>query len=334
MRPCPCARLAVGLADDLTPVVAVNRDSTRVPNLLVAGVSRAGTTSMFHYLAQHPDVIASDVKELRYFTPLRYGEPLAPVESYAAHFPHDARQQYALEATPGYFYGGRALARGISAICPPDTHVVVSLRSPLERCWSWFGFVKSRLRIPKDMTFETYVDRCEQLHLAGIDDRVEHQPFWGLGGGCYSRWLDDWVDEFGDRFRVVFFDDLTEAPHRVITELCAWLGLDREPVDRFDFSVDNKTQQYRHQALQKVAIGLNRQAESLFHSHRHVKRVLRRGYFMVNKAPAQPGMTPAMRARLADFYRPHNKRLSEQLAELGLELPVSWSSDGHRQAAG
>jgi hypothetical protein len=312
----------------------VNRDSTRVANLLVAGVSRAGTTSMFHYLAQHPDVVGSDVKELRYFTPLRYGEPLAPVESYAAHFPRTGRHRYALEATPGYFYGGRALARGIRRVCPPDTHVVVSLRSPLERCWSWFGFVKSRLRIPKDMTFETYVNRCEQLHLAGIDDRVEYQPFWGLGGGCYSRWLDEWVEEFGDHFRLVFFDDLVETPQDVVSGLCEWLDLDRGPVDGFDFGVDNMTQQYRHQGLQKVAIGLNRHAEPLFHNHRHVKRVLRRGYYLVNRAPAQPGMSAAMRARLTDFYRPHNKRLGEQLAGLGLQVPASWSIDGHRQAAG
>ena len=45
--------------------------SGRLPNLLVAGVSRGGTTSMFHYLGQHSEVGTSDVKELRYFTPLR-----------------------------------------------------------------------------------------------------------------------------------------------------------------------------------------------------------------------------------------------------------------------
>src|SRR5665809_53913 len=127
-------------------------DRQRLPNLLIAGVSRAGTTSLFRYLGQHPDVCASDVKELRYFTPLRYGDPPGPVETYAAHFGGCADTRYRLEATPGYFYGGRALARGIHEVCPADSRVVVSLRSPADRCWSWFSFVKSRLRIPQGMS--------------------------------------------------------------------------------------------------------------------------------------------------------------------------------------
>ena len=48
----------------------------RLPNLVVIGVSKAGTTSLFEYLGRHRDVGLSDLKELRYFTPLRYGEPL------------------------------------------------------------------------------------------------------------------------------------------------------------------------------------------------------------------------------------------------------------------
>ena len=45
----------------------------RLPNLVIAGVPKAGTTSLFNYLAQHPDICPSDVKETRYFEPLRYG---------------------------------------------------------------------------------------------------------------------------------------------------------------------------------------------------------------------------------------------------------------------
>ena len=82
-------------------------DSTsyRLPNLVIAGVSRAGTTSLFRYLAQHPDVGTSDVKELRYFSAVRHGQPLEPLDMYAAHF-KACTQAFAVEATPGYFYGG------------------------------------------------------------------------------------------------------------------------------------------------------------------------------------------------------------------------------------
>jgi hypothetical protein len=297
--------------------------SGRLPNLVIAGVSKAGTTSLFHYLGQHPDIGTADVKELRYFTPLRYGEPLGPVEDYAAHFAACEDQAYALEATPGYFYGGAALAEGLDRTCP-DVRVLVSLRSPADRCWSWFGFVKSRMRIPKEMTFAAYLDRCEQLHAQGVDGTVENQPFWGLGGGCYDQWWDAWHDRYGERLKVVMFEELAADPATVVRAVCAWLGLDTEPVEKFAYDVDNKTQQYRHKSLQRAAVELNRRGEAFFHQHQQLKRTLRRVYYAANRAPADSGMPAALRARLEEFYLPHNNRLAERLAGVGVRLPGSW----------
>lgn len=298
--------------------------SPRLPNLIVAGVSRAGTTSLFHYLRQHSEVSASDVKELRYFTPLRYGAELAPAETYADHFRWCAGTRYWMEATPGYFYGGRPLARGITQVCPADSRVVVSLRSPVDRCWSWFAFVKSRLRLPPEMTFEEYVERCLELHDAGTDDRLEHQPYWGVGGGCYATWLDSWVEELGDRFRLLFFEDLTTNPAGVTRDLFGWLGLDQQEVGRIEFDVQNKSRQYHYQLLHRAAVIANRRTEAFFHRHPRSKRLIRRGYYAMNRGKSESAMSPEMRARLNEFYRPHNQQLAHQLAPLGLTLPAAW----------
>ena len=146
---------------DESPVRETRGTEGRLPNLVIAGVPKAGTTSLFSYLAQHPEVCGSDVKEPRYFNPLRLGGELGPIEEYTAHFAHCAGQRYAMEASPGYFYGGRTLARGLLEALP-DPRVVLILRAPGERCWSWFRFVKTRLHIPKDMSFDVYLDRCEE----------------------------------------------------------------------------------------------------------------------------------------------------------------------------
>lgn len=298
-------------------------DQNRLPNLIIAGVSKAGTTSLFNYLARHPDVGTSDVKEVRYFTPLRSGKPLEPLATYTAHFPNCSDRKVVLEATPGYFYGGRAIASAIRASCP-GVRVLVSLRTPEERCWSWFGFVKSRLRIPKEITFEQYLDRCEELHRAGVDGEVEHQPYWGLGGGCYAQWFDSWVHEFGDRYRVLFFDDLVSDPASLVTSVCGWLGLETAPLEAFDYAVENKTEQYRHRGLQRAAVTLNRRLEQALRRHPTVKRRLRRGYYLLNRAPTESGMPPDQWERLRAFYRPYNEQLAEQLAAVGLRLPPSW----------
>ena len=297
----------------------------RLPNLVIAGVSKAGTTSLFHYLGQHPDIGTADVKEVRYFTPLRYGQPLEALDCYTAHFAGCLGTAYALEATPGYYYGGAALARGLDTTLP-GARVLVSLRSPIDRCWSWFGFVKSRLRIPKEMSFAEYVDRCARLHALGVDDTVENQPYWGIGGGCYARWWESWRDTFGDRLKVVMFEELVADPAAVVRGICDWLGLDSAPVADFSFALDNKTEQYRHRTLQKAAVGLNRRGEVFFHQHQSLKRTLRRVYYAANRAPGDPGMSADVRERLADFYRPHNARLAVQLAEVGMALPERWDA--------
>src|SRR4028119_1824807 len=90
----------------------------RLPNLIIAGVAKAGTTSLFNYLAQHPEVFPSDVKETRYFDALRFGEQLDPLERYAEYFRRRTSERYAVEATPSYFQGGSRTAGAIRPALP------------------------------------------------------------------------------------------------------------------------------------------------------------------------------------------------------------------------
>ncbi len=304
----------------------------RVPNLIIAGASKAGTTSLYYYLAQHPEVCPSDIKELRYFVPLRHGRSVAPVQSYAAHFSHCGQTRYAMEATPEYFYGGSTIARAMHKTCG-DVRVVVSLRSPEERCWSWFRFVRSRTRIPKEMSFEEYLDRCERLHRAGTDGDADNAAFGGLGGGCYDTYLDSWVAEFGANFQLVFFDDLVDRRDDTLKDLCAWLDIDTSVVDCFDYSVENKTEQYHSRRLQEAAVAFNRRHEGFFARHREAKRSLRRAYYMLNRSRADLTMSDVARERLRVFYEPHIERLRAQLATMGRTLPNSWCPEGTSAAA-
>jgi len=297
----------------------------RLANLVVIGVSKAGTTSLFESLGRHPDIGLSDLKELRYFSPIRYGEPLEPPASYAQHFRHCLHERYAAEATPGYFYGGRPLAHAMRQTCG-SVRVVLSLREPGDRCWSWFQFMKSRTRIPKDLHFDDYLDRCEQLHRARVADAVENQAYWGLGGSCYSSWLDDWIDEFGDDLRGVFFDDIVTEPRGVMDGLFDWLGLDPTLAQTDGLPAANKTEQYRNRTAQRTALAVNRRGERFFRRHPWLKRGLRSGYYAVNKAARRETMTPTSRERLNGFYREYNTRLASQLTRLEMDLPDSWGA--------
>jgi hypothetical protein len=298
-----------------------------LPNLVIAGVAKAGTTSLFSYLAQHPEICGSDVKETRYFEPLRLGGELEPIERYAAHFRQWRGERYTLEATPGYFNGGRRVAAAMRALLP-EVRVVVILRDPADRCWSYFRFAKSRGDIPDGMDFEGYIERCAQLHERGEDELRENRVYLGLSGGCYAQWLPDWSDELQDRLKIVYFDDLSDDAPTVVKQLCGWLDIDADAVDRFQLSVENKTEQVRSNVAQQAALALNRRAEPFFRRHPAVKRRLRRLYYGINREGAQLTVSPAAAKRMADFYEPWDELLVSQLEALGEPLPL-WSTVPH-----
>jgi hypothetical protein len=301
----------------------------RLPNLIIAGVSKGGTTSLFRYLAQHPDICPSSVKELRYFEPLRYGEPLPAIESYARHFEHCSGRRYRMEATPSYFGGGRAVASAMRDSLDDDARVVVSLREPVQRCWSWYQFVRGRARIPKGMRFEQYLDICEELHAAGLDGLRENQPYSGLLGGCYDESLRAWQELFGARLHILFFDDLVADPRGAVVETLRWLDADPRAAADFSYTVENRSVQYRSRPVLAAALFLNRRGERFFQRHAGLKHVLRGAYHAVNRdTAAAEVLSSAARNRLAAFYAPHNEGVAQLLRSAGLTGLPAWLSEG------
>jgi hypothetical protein len=300
-----------------------------LPNLLIAGVAKAGTTSLFRYLAQHPDVCPSDLKELRYFSALFYGEPLGPLDDYRKHFAHCGPARYRMEGTPGYYSGGRRVADAVNDLLP-EARVIVCFRNPVERCWSWFGFQRSRGRVPKDMTFTEYLDRCEELRRESTDDTREGQPFWGMRGGCYDLWIDSWLEVLRERLHVVFFERLARDPRGVVEELCGWLDIDRAVCSTFRYDVENRTVQYRNKQLQRGAVALNRRGERLFAAHPRLKRNLRTAYYWLNSETNGYRLDARDRERLEAFYAPHNERLATALATAGVVDGPDWLRLSHR----
>jgi hypothetical protein len=283
-------------------------------------VAKAGTTSLFNYLAQHPEICPSDVKETRYFDPLRFGEALSPIEAYAAHFRHWKGERYRLEATPTYFYGGRRIASAIREALP-QVRVVVILRNPADRCWSDFRFEQSRGRVPATMDFDAYLDRCETLRAQGVDRLHENRSFTGLVDGCYANWLGDWFIELGARLKVIYFDDLSNDASATVADICSWLDLDGGMVDRFDLAVENKTEQVRSQTVQQMALLVNRRAEGFFRRHPTVKRRLRGVYYLANREPAELTMSASAARRMAEFYQPCDAGLASLLEAMGVPRP-------------
>ena len=99
-----------------------------LPNLVIAGVTKSGTSSLYWYLVQHPEICGATNPQVNHFAPLRYGLPPEPLDAYERHFSQWSGERYRLEKSPTYFAGGHRLVdeidrdpRGlvVLAVCPP-----------------------------------------------------------------------------------------------------------------------------------------------------------------------------------------------------------------------
>jgi Sulfotransferase domain len=293
----------------------------RLPNLVIAGVGKAGTTSLFWYLSQHPDICASSVKEPRYFRLPDDATELPPLEGYAQHFAHCGSQRYVMEASPQYFKGGpRTIALMKQVLGEP--RVILMFREPADRMWSEYRFKKARMSFPASLTFEDYVAACERVRDAHEPRNRENELYYTLAGGPYIDNVVPWLDAFGPDLMVGFFERMASDPPSFVAEVCGWLDIDAGAVRSFNYSVENKSVQYRNPTLQRLAMSLN--AERLLRNRRRLKGPLRRLYYSVNRARGSERMAPETRRRLNELFAPSNARLAEELKARGYAGLPDW----------
>ncbi len=287
---------------------------------IIAGVNKAGTTSLFVSLSTHPDVAPSSIKETRFFLPARYGTPLGPAAEWDAYFAAAGDRPVHLEATPSYFYGGAAVAEAMRTRLV-DPRALVVLREPVSRAISFFTYQKVRLRFPADYPIADYLADADRLMPADFDD-PDNEKYMAFRGGCYADFLPGWFDVLGaDHVRVIDFARLVGDPVTTLHETAEWLDIDpaRFPADAL--SSENRTTGFKNEGLQRVALAGNDKLESLLRRHPELKRKLRAFYYRLNGRPAEERIPDAVRAELAARYEEPNARLAQQLDDAGMPLP-------------
>jgi hypothetical protein len=302
--------------------------NTRLPNLLLAGVTKAGTTSLFSYLAQHPEICGASLKEPEYFSRLVYPDAtLEPPAEYERYFRHCRNERYVLEASANYWYGGpRLLAATEKMLGRP--RYIISLRDPVERFWSDFTYMHSKRLLDPDMSVHAFLDRCLELRSTGDDFTETGRRFRTLSTGFYVEFLGDWLAQVGDRSRIVFFEHLTTEPIAVVGALLEWLDLDPAGAERFDYSERNQTINHRSARFQRLAYsGAARVSNSLRH-HPRAKDLMAGVYYRLNSAGARDeSLNADVRARLGELYADANRQLRKELHAYGYQRFPAWIAE-------
>ena len=293
-----------------------------VANAIIAGVNKAGTTSLFVTLAEHPDIAPASVKETKYFLPARWGEPLDARAVYETYWDHAGAAPVRLEATPAYFSGGRALVGKVREVCG-SPKIIVVLREPVSRLLSYFAFQQARLRIPETMTLDEYLAQADARSVDDFRD-PDNEIYFGARGGVYADYLPDWAAEFDTDVLVLFFDDLVARPAETVARTVSFLGLDAERLADAGLSSENRTTGFRSSRFQRVALDVNDRFEPFLRRHHAVKRRLRSTYFRLNGRPLPVVVSEDERAALAARYAEPNARLADQLTAMGVTDLPTW----------
>ena len=211
--------------------VALGRGA--LPNALVIGASKGGTTSVYRWLARHPQVCASRVKEVRYFN----GHYEKGPRWYAAQFAPKPGQRVLMEASPSYLWDPGVPERVRSLLGTPK--LVVLLREPVDRAWSQY-WMRVR-RSGETASFPEVIRReaeafglAGQMPLHGSVDGLRYGRNSYLGKGLYGPQIERWLSLFPrECFHFIRSEDLFHAPARAMSELLQFLELPSAAMDDF-----------------------------------------------------------------------------------------------------
>lgn len=191
----------------------------QLPDFVIIGTQRGGTTSLYRYLTEHPDVSPAFRKEVHFFD--RYYEK--GTDWYQAHFPIRGEAPVVGEASPYYLFHPDVPKRVHRAL--PHAKFIVLLRSPVDRAYSQYNMnVKKGF---EQLSFEDAIGK-ERERLSGSDDpaSLTWRRCSYVERGLYVDQLKRWMSVFPrDQFLVIKSEDLYENPGQVLEQTLAYLGL-------------------------------------------------------------------------------------------------------------
>ena len=289
-------------------------------NLIIGGVHKSGTTSLYKYLMDHPKICGSKKKEIHHFTPLRYGLEINSTKNYNSYFTHcDLNVKYLLEASPSYLYGTDKIASRLRSDLDKPKLIFI-LRNPTSRFISYYKHCEGKFLIPKNTTFSEFFDRNRH----NLKQKDSDDPFYrGLREGVYIDFLPYWINEFRNDVSIVFLDDLISNPKHVLKSLTEWLNIDTGYYDDYIFEVENRTVRRRFRYLTFIARYFNRKFEHYLRSNKSFKKKLKKIFFLLNSDPELP-LDESTIKEVNEFYKQKNRALIMFLEKNGYNNLPTW----------
>lgn len=292
----------------------MTRPRRDLPNFLIVGAEKAGTTWLHGVLARHPDVFVPDVKELHFFNAFdsngrRLDGFQRGLDWYADQFAERGTARAWGEATPLYFCDPEAPARITTTL--PEVRILLVLRNPIARTWSHYRMAAAK------------------GHLRGtLEDRIDARDPRLIARSHYADDLAHWQALVPpERRHVAIFEDLIGPSGAAeVADILAFLDLDpaRLPADATT-AARNAATGYRSPWLYNASVAAARRLRRHPLTSRLAQRMKAAGLYdrlkRANRTEAAPlNLDPMTRLRLRTLFAPDVARLAHLLG-----APPPWS---------
>lgn len=249
-----------------------------MPNFIIIGGQRCGTTSFYRNLVKHRNVVPCFVKEVHYFD-IDFSKGLP---WYRAHFPTCVHRYYKEkirgkkfvtgEASPYYIRHPRAPRRVFETI--PGVKLIALLRNPVDRAYSHYqarfkhGIETLSFEEAIEKEEERIVDELRKMEEIEYYYSLNHRTFSYLSRGIYVDQIEKWLEFFSrERMLIIKSEDFLTKPQEVFDRVADFLDIPR----------------WENEEFRRYNVG-------------HYSE-----------------MDPEMRKRLLEYYEPHNQRLYKLL---------------------
>lgn len=295
--------------------------SSCLPDLVIGGSHKCGTSSVFYGLARHPGIVGAEPKETFFFIdaehPLRSPDANLPehgVDAYQRYFPsRDKDPRLWLDATTHYLYSETAIEAFRNG--PKPKLVAFFLREPAARIYSSYQYTANNLgRVKAHVTFDGYVEKLLSGQVGDLrGDITDAGSYYVLKRELeYSRYADyliKWRSAIGEeRMAVYLFEDFVRRPVDILREIAARLELDVSFYDDFRLDKANETVVIRNRSLHNRLSRLKSLMPSVIQSS-----VLKEWYLKLQRSTNKPAQKkPESLKPLRAYYTDANQQLADE----------------------
>lgn len=273
------------------------------PNFFIVGAPKCGTTALYTYLREHPQIFMSPVKEPQYFAEDLRGDRrrVRTLAEYLECFAGVRDEEVIGEASTAYLGSARA-AEEIKAFAP-EARIAIMLRNPVDKMYSRFNDARFHNR------------EHHKSFAVALADEERCGPSFGLGyrgSARYAGQVRRYLEAFGrEKVHIILYDDFKERTAATYADALRFLGV--HPDNRTEFPVVNRRRSLRNMALQEFVRrppGVLRRWGRIALPLR-MRQQLRTWFSTVNVIPAPP---PPLEE---DLRRQLAREFASEVRELG-----------------